>query len=39
MEKRFYNFYIARCEDNSLYIGVSNDVKKRIKRHNKGLKP
>jgi len=29
-------FYIARCEDKSLYIGISIDVKKRIIRHNSG---
>jgi len=32
-----YYLYIARCEDNSLYIGVSSDYNKRIKKHNKGL--
>jgi len=29
-------FYIARCKDKNLYIGVTNNTKERIKRHNKG---
>jgi len=29
--------YIARCKDNSLYVGATADVEKRIKRHNQGL--
>jgi putative endonuclease len=28
--------YIARCLDESLYIGITSDVDKRIKRHNQG---
>ena len=28
--------YMARCKDNSLYIGVSNNPTGRIKRHNRG---
>ncbi len=36
MEKRFYYFYIARCKDNSLYTGVTNNTEKRIVRHNQG---
>lgn len=31
-----HHFYIARCADNSLYIGVTNDTAKRIARHNRG---
>lgn len=31
-----YYFYIARCKDNSLYIGVTNNNRERIRRHNKG---
>lgn len=31
-----YYFYIARCVDNSLYIGVTNDTNQRIERHNNG---
>jgi len=28
--------YIVRCRDDSLYVGVSNDVEERVKRHNNG---
>jgi putative endonuclease len=28
--------YIAECGDGSLYTGVTNDVKKRIEKHNSG---
>jgi len=28
--------YIAKCSDNTLYIGISNDVAKRINKHNSG---
>lgn len=35
--KSTWYLYIARYLDNSLYIGISNDVKKRIERHNLGL--
>ena len=30
-------FYIARCYDSSLYIGITSNTDKRIKRHNQGL--
>ena len=33
--KQWY-FYIARCKDNSLYVGMSEDTSKRIERHNRG---
>jgi putative endonuclease len=29
-------FYIVRCQDNSLYSGITNDIDHRIKEHNKG---
>ena len=29
-------FYIVRCSDNSLYSGVTTDIKRRIKVHNLG---
>lgn len=28
--------YIVVCKDKSYYIGISNDVKKRVKKHNSG---
>ncbi|PIY96810.1 MAG: hypothetical protein COY66_02680 [Candidatus Kerfeldbacteria bacterium CG_4_10_14_0_8_um_filter_42_10] len=31
-----YYFYIARCLDNSIYIGITNNLDNRIKRHNEG---
>ena len=36
MEKRLF-VYIVKCRDDSYYIGVTNNVKKRIAEHNKGL--
>lgn len=33
-KKSLYYFYILRCADNSLYCGIANDVKKRLKEHN-----
>ncbi len=32
-----YFFYIARCADNSLYIGASDDPQRRIIEHNSGI--
>ena len=29
--------YIVICGDNTLYCGYSNDVKKRVSNHNKGV--
>lgn len=29
--------YILRCCDDSLYVGISNDVEERVKRHNAGM--
>lgn len=31
-----YHTYIARCSDNSLYVGYTNDLKKRELTHNAG---
>ena len=32
-----HNFaYIVRCKDNSLYVGWTNDLEKRILAHNEG---
>ncbi len=32
-----YYVYIVRCNDNSLYTGITNDVNRRISEHNDGL--
>ncbi len=29
-----YYFYIVRCSDNSLYSGITTDLKRRIEEHN-----
>ncbi len=29
--------YIAECSDSTLYVGISNDVEKRIAKHNAGI--
>ena len=34
MSKHF--IYLARCSDNSLYVGYTEDIEHRIKRHNEG---
>ncbi len=31
-----YFVYILRCHDSSLYTGISNDLKNRLKKHNLG---
>jgi putative endonuclease len=31
-----YYTYIARCSDNSLYTGITNNISDREKRHNAG---
>ena len=31
--------YMLRCRDGSLYIGMTNDVSKRVEKHNQGLGP
>lgn len=31
-----YYFYVLRCADNSLYCGITTDLKKRLKEHNEG---
>ena len=28
--------YIVRCSDNSLYTGITTDIKRRLDQHNKG---
>jgi putative endonuclease len=36
MSKKAWIVYLVRCSDNSLYCGVSNDLKNRLKDHNSG---
>jgi len=36
---QFYYVYIVRCADDSYYIGITNDVERRISEHNLGLSP
>jgi predicted GIY-YIG superfamily endonuclease len=31
--------YMLRCSDDSLYIGMTSDVSKRVEKHNQGLGP
>ncbi len=35
MEDRWF-VYIVRCSDDTLYTGITNDVSKRIEKHNSG---
>lgn len=32
----FWSLYLIRCNDNSLYTGISNNVEKRFEVHQKG---
>ena len=34
--KKNWSVYILRCSDGTLYTGVTNDVKRRLKMHNAG---
>ncbi|UQS83487.1 GIY-YIG nuclease family protein [Bombilactobacillus thymidiniphilus] len=36
MTENIYSVYIVLCCDGTLYTGISNDVKKRLKQHNSG---
>ena len=36
---KFYYVYILRCSDNSLYVGISNDLDRRLNEHNDGQLP
>src|SRR6266849_1111743 len=31
--------YMLRCSDGSLYFGMTNDVSRRVEKHNQGLGP
>lgn len=34
---RYYYVYIVQCSDKSYYIGVTNNVDRRVGEHNEGL--
>ena len=36
MKKNNWFVYIVKCRDGRLYTGISNDVDKRVDKHNKG---
>ena len=36
MKKKAWFVYIVKCRDTKLYTGMSNDVDKRVDKHNKG---
>lgn len=36
IDDRLFFVYIVRCADGTLYTGASNDVAKRVARHNAG---
>jgi len=36
---KFYYVYILKCNDNSLYVGVTSDIERRMIEHNAGKYP
>ena len=36
MDKDIWYVYMVRCNDGTLYTGITNDLEKRIKAHNSG---
>ncbi len=36
VEEQTWFLYIVRCQGDVLYTGITNDVEKRVERHNKG---
>ena len=36
---KFYYVYILCCNDNSLYVGVTSDIERRVMEHNAGKYP
>jgi putative endonuclease len=37
MNNKKWLVYLVRCSDNSLYCGISNDLKSRLIKHNSGI--
>jgi len=37
-EQTSWFLYVVKCSDDSLYTGVTSDIKRRISEHNKGSK-
>jgi putative endonuclease len=37
--RRYYYVYILKCADNSYYVGISNDVERRLAEHMEGKNP
>ncbi len=35
-EEKVWSVYILECQDGSLYTGITNDIKKRMKTHQSG---
>ena len=36
---KFYYVYILGCSDRSYYVGVTNNIERRVAEHNEGLDP
>ncbi|HET8828427.1 MAG TPA: GIY-YIG nuclease family protein [Pelobium sp.] len=36
---KYYYVYILKCNDNSYYTGVTNDIDRRLKEHQNGFNP
>ena len=36
---KFYYVYILKCKDDSLYVGVTSDIERRLTEHNAGKYP
>ncbi len=36
-ENNLYYCYILECSDGSYYCGITNNIDKRVKKHNKGI--
>ncbi|WP_418263861.1 GIY-YIG nuclease family protein [Flavobacterium faecale] len=36
---KFYFVYILKCQDESLYVGITSDIERRVMEHNSGKYP